>query len=125
MYLIDTNIFLEILLKRNKSDLCKKFLRNNLNQIFISDFSLHSLGVILSKYNQNDLFIKFVEDSLPNLTLVTLPVECYKELIESKKMFGIDFDDSYQYNIAKYFHLKIVTLDNDFKKMKDIETLFL
>jgi uncharacterized protein len=47
MYLIDTNIFLEILLSQKQKDICKEFLVSNIEQIYISDFSLHSIGVIL------------------------------------------------------------------------------
>ena len=37
-----------------------------------------------------------------------------------KKSFGLDFDDSYQYNICKHFDLNLVTMDRDFKNIKDI-----
>jgi len=47
MYLIDTNIFLEILLKQDKSEACKTFLDKNTDAINISDFTFHSIGVIL------------------------------------------------------------------------------
>ena len=47
MYLIDTNIFLEVLLTQEKKETCKKFLDENIKNLYISDFSLHSIGVIL------------------------------------------------------------------------------
>ncbi len=53
MYLLDTNIFLEILLGQEKKDECKKFLIANEDNIFISDFSLHSIGVILFRHNSS------------------------------------------------------------------------
>ena len=48
-FLFDTNIFLEILLDQEKKDVCKKLLNDNIGKIFLSDFSLHSIGVILFK----------------------------------------------------------------------------
>jgi predicted nucleic acid-binding protein len=33
--------------------------------------------------------------------------------------------DTNQYTVAKYFDLKIATMDKDFKKVEDIEVLFL
>ena len=48
-YLFDTNIFLEILLNQDKKEKAKDILKANLNQLFISDFSIHSIGVILIK----------------------------------------------------------------------------
>ncbi len=47
MYLIDTNIFLEVLLGQEKTQECKDFLVNNLGHLEISDFTLHSIGVYL------------------------------------------------------------------------------
>jgi len=37
----------------------------------------------------------------------------------------LDFDDAYQYNMAKYYGLKVVTMDRDFQKIKDIEIVTL
>ena len=49
-YLVDTNIWLERLLDQDKSEIVSKFLSTiPLDQIFISDFSLHSIGVIFSR----------------------------------------------------------------------------
>ncbi len=45
MILADTNIFLEILLKQKKSDICKAFLDNNSSSLFISDFSLPRISI--------------------------------------------------------------------------------
>lgn len=47
MFLVDTNIFLEILPGQEKKTICKEFLDDNAGNLNISDFSLHSLGVIL------------------------------------------------------------------------------
>ena len=42
MYLVDTNIFLEIFLDQEKSEVCKKFLNNNYSKLFISDFTCYN-----------------------------------------------------------------------------------
>jgi len=69
MFLIDTNIFLEILLEQEKKEDCKKFLNDHIGNLHITDFSLHSIGVILFKQgvaparckmnNSNDIKILF------------------------------------------------------------------
>lgn len=41
------------------------------------------------------------------------------------KKLKFDFDDAYQYQTAKYFQKTIVTMDSDFKKVKDVPVLFL
>ena len=62
-YLVDTNIWLERLLDQDKSEIVSKFLDTiPLEQIFISDFALHSIGVIMSRLNKLDILDKFVND---------------------------------------------------------------
>ncbi len=125
MYLIDTNIFLEILLKQKRKEKCKKFLNANVGQLHISDFSLHSIGVILFRKRRANAFQKFIDDSIPNTKLLSLPVDRYKDVVKAQKEFGLDFDDAYQYGIAKSYGLKPVTMDDDFKRIKGNEVSFL
>ncbi|MHA1721993.1 MAG: type II toxin-antitoxin system VapC family toxin [Candidatus Baldrarchaeia archaeon] len=126
MYLIDTNIFLEILLEQEKKEKCKKFLNENIENLCISDFSLHSIGVILFRNNKEEVFKNFVDDIIPNIEIVTLPKNSYKDLPKVKKMLGLDFDDAYQYKTAEQHSLRIVTMDKDFEKVKDkITVIFL
>ena len=125
MYLVDTNIFLEILLMQNKKDECEQFLNENIENLNITDVSLHSIGVILFKYNKEKYFEKFINDIFPHIHLTTLPVDLYKDIDYAKEKQKLDFDDAYQYSTAKYYKLKIVTMDNDYKKINDIKVLFL
>lgn len=125
MFLIDANIFLAVLLKETKDGACKEFLSNNKGKLFISDFALHSIGVVLLRLGKPQVFRKFVEDALPLMSLVTLPVEQYKEIPEVKDRAGLDFDDAYQYLIAKHHRMDLITLDKDFLKVSDIKVTFL
>jgi predicted nucleic acid-binding protein len=125
MFLVDTNIFLEVLLTQDKEEDCKEFLDKNIGNLHMTDFSLHSIGVITFRYNKEDLFGKFVEDVLPTTMLLSLPMEFYGGIVNSKKDLNLDFDDAYQYYVARYYGLKIVTMDKDFEKIKDIDILFL
>jgi len=125
VFLVDTNVFLEILLKRDKKEDCKKFLNDNIGNLSITDFSLHSIGVILFRYGKEEVFRKFVEDIMPNIKLLSLPMEQYKEVVNVRKSLNLDFDDAYQYSVAKYYGLKVVTMDRDFERIKDLEILFL
>lgn len=125
MTLVDTNLFLEILLKQDKKEVCKKFLEENAGTLHITDFSLHSIGVICFRYKEEEAFEKFLEDILPGFDLVVLPIDEYSEVSENRKKCNLDFDDAYQYTVAKYFNLKIVTMDKDFKKIDDIEVVLL
>jgi len=126
MYLIDTNIFLEILLNQKKKDKCKKFLLKNQSELNISDFSLYSIGIVLFREKLFDDYENFLQDILQNeFFLISIPVEQHSEIMESSKKFKLDFDDSYQYSLAKSEDLKIVTMDKDFRNVKDIEIVFL
>jgi len=125
MFLVDTNIFLEILLGQDKKEDCKSFLDNNIGNLKITDFSLHSIGVILFRYGKEDIFQKFVEDVIPDTNLLSLPMELYSDVVTVRKAMNLDFDDAYQYSMAKYYELKVVTMDKDFERIKDVEVLFL
>ena len=125
MHLLDTNIFLEILLKQKKSEKCKNFLKTHINNIFISDFSLHSIGVILFRHNKHKIYEDFIRDILSQIRILNLPAPEYQSLINTSSNIKLDFDDLYQYIIAKYFELQIVTMDSDFKNIKDIKINFL
>ncbi len=119
-YLFDTNIFLEILLNQNKKEKAKEFLTNHLDQFFISDFSLHSIGVILVKQKKFKIFEDFLNDIMPYATILSLPKDKYPDLNQTAEKFNLDFDDSYQTTVAKEFDLRIITMDNDFTKVKSL-----
>jgi predicted nucleic acid-binding protein len=124
MFLVDTNIFLEMLLEQDKKEDCIRFLENNIGNLNITDFSLHSIGVVLFKYGKEDVFQKFVEDVIPNVKFLSLSMELYGEVVSVRKSLNLDFDDAYLYSLAKYRGLKIVTMDKDFDKIKDVKVLF-
>ena len=101
MFLADTNVFLEILLRRDKRENCKKFLEENIGNLHITDFSLHSIGVILFRYGKQEVFRKFIKDIILNVQLLSYPLERYTEIVNVRNALGLDFDDAYQYGVAK------------------------
>lgn len=126
MFLFDTNVFLEILLGQEKMELCQQFLNEKKGNIYISDFSLHSIGVILFRYKKSEIFQSFIDDVLDKIKIVTLSKNNYNFIPDVNKKHNLDFDDSYQYMIAKENGFTLVTLDTDFKKIQgEIDILFL
>ena len=125
MYLLDTNIFLEILLSQEKSNVCKTFISSHHHEIFIADFSLHSIGVILFRHKKQSVFNEFLSDVISKIRILNLPSSEYVKLFLPVKKYKLDFDDFYQYIIAKYYDLQIVTMDSDFKKIEDVKVKFL
>jgi len=97
--LIDTNIFLEILLNQQKASICISYLQTNRQFSCITDFSLHSIGLLCNKRKLDSAFIMFLNDVLKQTQLTN--------------------DDSYQYLVALQNNLEIATLDQDFKKVQN------
>jgi len=52
--LLDTNVFLEIILEqKNASEAKQILLRADMHECFITDYSLHSIGTILFRRNKH------------------------------------------------------------------------
>ena len=123
MYLVDTNILLEILLGQTKKEACKDFIRQNVQLVVLSDFSVHSIGVIMLKNNKGLGLQVFYEKFLPYVTVATLPSNGYAQIVDNAQKYLLDFDDAYQYTLAKRLGFKLLTLDKHLKKMKDIQVV--
>lgn len=116
-YLVDTNIWLELLLEQEKSAIVSQFFNTvSLKQIFISDFTLHSIGVILFKFKKLDILNSFVEDLFINgqIELLTIDPLDFHSIISNIEEFHLDFDDAYQLTVSKKYDMKIVSFDKDF-----------
>lgn len=119
MYLVDTNIWLERLLDQKKSDEVGLFLSSiPTSKLIISDFSLHSIGVILGRLRQQAVFMRFVDDVLlkGGVSLQTVPLSAMQQLVKVMNSFNLDFDDAYQYVIAELAQADIVSFDKDFDR---------
>ncbi|HII94606.1 MAG TPA: PIN domain-containing protein [Candidatus Methanofastidiosum sp.] len=125
MYLLDTNILLEILLNQRKAEKCKEFIDHNIEEVTISDFSLHSIGVILLRYEKEEAFNVFIRDIAPTFKILSLPLSVYANIYELKREYDLDFDDAYNFKISEFFNLILVTMDKDFGIIKDADILFL
>lgn len=81
--------------------------------------------MILSRYRKYEIFRAFLEDIIPNTNLISLPPMEYGSLIDVQREYGLDFDDAYQVSTARYYDARLVTMDNDFQKLKDARISFL
>lgn len=120
-FLVDTNIWLERLLDQEHSKDVKEFLEAiPTDLLFISDFSLHSIGVILFRNKKSGLFYDFINDLFEqgNLKVLSLNPSDQVYLIELNLKHRFDFDDAYQYQLAIKYELTLVTFDGDFKRSK-------
>jgi len=117
-YLIDTNVFLEGLLGQEKTKEVEKLFQTiSLAQMAITDFSLHSIGVILFRLKKAELFISFLEDMITEgMAVFSLNINDLKRLGKFSQKFNLDFDDAYQYAVAEKYNLQIISFDKDFDR---------
>jgi len=116
-YLVDTNVWLERLLDQEKSEVAAKFFDLiPTSELFVSDFSIHSIGVILSRLKKYTVFEKFIDDLFINgdIEMLSLDTIDLLDVVSNIQLYHLDFDDSYQFSIAQKYDLTIVTFDKDF-----------
>lgn len=118
MYLVDTNIFLEGLLEQERVETVRSFFKSiDLDKLFISDLSLHSIGIILFNLKKTDLFIAFLNDLvIDGIEVLSLSADELTKLDTVARGFNLDFDDAYQYFLAAENNLQLISFDKDFDK---------
>jgi predicted nucleic acid-binding protein len=69
----------------------------------ITEFSLYSIGIVLTRLNKDEAFAGFIADALEQAgtRLVRLGSADMQNLLGVRKQFGLDFDDAYQYAAAE------------------------
>lgn len=121
MFLVDTNIWLELLLKQEKANEVDVFLSNsNPTDLYISDFTIFSIGIILTKFNEIEVLRDFLQKVVIYSGIVKVGLD-ENEILKATtddEFKVLDFDDAYQYFTAQKYELKIVSFDKDFDKTK-------
>ena len=119
--LLDTNIFLEVILEQEKSVEAQALLSKvEEHDFFLSDYSLHSIGLLLFRKEKHEVFRQFLMDMVfgAGLTIIGLSAREMEDVIHVARQFNLDFDDAYQYAIAERYDLTIVSFDSDFDRTK-------
>lgn len=119
MYLLDTSIILELLLDQEKADDVERFLRSSqAESLYLSEFSLYSLGIVLLRRKMHDSFLYLINDLLlrGGIRLARLVLEDMQNIIRAAGKFELDFDDAYQCAAAEKYGLTIVSFDADFDR---------
>lgn len=120
MYLIDTNIFLEILLEQEKCEECEALI-NRINQsealFYVSSFTMHSIEVIMIRSHKSDQLAEFLHDVIIS-KIIRIDTNMNDELniLKIMKKLKLDFDDSLQYYLCDKYNLKIISYDKHFDK---------
>jgi predicted nucleic acid-binding protein len=112
-------VFLELLLAQNQSDQARKVFENAASHsLHISDYSLHSIGLLLLRRQQADVFRLFLSDVFSKagvVMLALLPADM-DAVVDASLSFKLDFDNAYQLTVADKHHLTIVSFDADFDR---------
>lgn len=132
MYLLDTNILLERLLDQASAEIVAQLLaRIPSDQLSVTDFSVHSIGVILNRLEKQSVFIAFIQDLFVEgeVTQFALQPSYLVRVVNVMQTWKLDFDDAYQYVAADVYNAVLVSFDSDFdrkeqKRMRPAELLY-
>jgi predicted nucleic acid-binding protein len=120
MFLIDTDIFLEVMLARAKRTACIAFLesvKTGREKAAVTDFTIYSIMIILDshgKLRELDRFLRSLS-AYKGLALYAASLEDKLEAVELADNEEFDIDDAVQYASARSIRAKaIVSLDKDF-----------
>jgi len=119
MLLVDANVWLELLLDQEQAGQVRDFLRAvPLGELAITDFALHSVGIILARNKRDDLFVRFLSDLLVDtgVRYVSLDFADLMTVTKTRERLPLDFDDAYQYVAAEKHDLTLVSFDADFDR---------
>jgi predicted nucleic acid-binding protein len=118
MYLLDSNILLELLLDQEKADDVQRLLLSvTPRNLYLTEFSLYSIGIILIRQKKHAVFVSIVQVLIENATinLLRLLPDDMRQLADHAERFNLDFD-AYQYTAAEKYGLTIVSFDSDFDR---------
>ena len=118
MYLVDANIFLEMLLAQARADECRRFLdefKEYENALYVSTFTIHSIAVHLIRNNKLKELSEFLSDLISGeITRFDTNTEDELKVLKLVEEFDIDFDDAIQLYLCQKNNLKIISYDKHF-----------
>jgi predicted nucleic acid-binding protein len=118
-YLVDSSIWLEMLLGQERADSARRFLlRLSPQELAVTEFSLYSIGLALTRLGQGEIFRQFITDVLISAQIrrLVLSADELRDIPEVMRRFRLDFDDAYQYVAADKHDLTLVSFGADFDR---------
>ncbi len=119
MFLVDTNVWLELLLEQDKASQVRQFMQTVEGRLIsISEFSLYSIGIILTRLMKDTTFRDCLSDTWQDSGIgkARLETSDLEHLLDVRKQFNLDFDDAYQYVAGEKYNLTLVSFDKDFDR---------
>ena len=128
--LIDTNIFLELLLDQKKANECELFLKEILEgkkAAFITSFSIDSVVLAMIRNNaENKEIINFLTSlkKYKGLKIHTFSLKDRINALSLIEKYNLDYEDSIILQTAiSTKSTEIVSFDKDFDKVKEINRI--
>ena len=120
LILIDTNIFLELMLAQSRASDCEALLEavsKGKIEAVVSHFTVHAVEAVLSSKNALVTFLRNLENSVGLSVFETGVTDEISVALLAEKM-TLDFDDALQYYVAKRLGVEaIVSFDKHFDKL--------
>ncbi len=119
MYLVDSNVWLELLLEQERADDVRRFFQVvEARYLSLTEFSLYSIGIILTRLDKEAIFEEFLSDTVEDSGIGRIQLDTIelKQLLTIRRRFRLDFDDAYQYVAAEKHNLTLVSFDSDFDR---------
>lgn len=125
--LIDANVFLEVLLKQEKYDVCAEFLRKVQKgeiKAIITTFTIDGIIISLERHGQKPDNIGIFLHSLFSYAGLRIYVPTMNDRLQAinQMKLGLDFEDALTLQCAFSNNGKeIMSFDKDFDKIKNIK----
>ena len=123
-YLVDTNIFLEVLLSGPRKDECKRLLRllrDGKKTGMVTDYTVHSIIVIMERFNKLEGLKTFLLSLLAYKGLRVYPTTISEEVraVDATLKQHLDMDDAIQYSSALSAEAEaIISFDKHLNNLK-------
>ncbi len=120
MHLVDTNVFLEVMLSGPRKNVCKRFLNllgKGEKKGIITDFSVYSIMIIMGGFMKKRELRTFLTSlsAYKGLNIYTTTLREKVKAVDASVEKGLDIDDSIQYSVALTLGVKgIVSFDKHF-----------
>ena len=123
-YLVDTNIFLEVMLSQSRSEECKRILtmlRQGKAEGVVTDFTVHSIMVLMDRLKRLEKLRVFLSSltAYKGLCVYTTSISDELRAAELAGECELDIDDAIQYAAALSTQAAaIISFDKDLDDLK-------
>lgn len=122
MFLVDTSVWLEILLDQDAREEARRFLEEAPpGTLLVSEFTLYSIGLILGHEEDPGTYTTFLRETVErgSVARIRLSLANLSRLPDAMKRHDLDFDDAYQHLAARQADAVVVSFDDDFDAIPD------